>query len=388
MKHLYLVLIVLFVATSCKTYLSKITEVEVGEVPQQVEDVFIENPEGIQVEVWQENLVIPWSLVFLPDGSALVSQRTGSIIYIKDGDMQNQPYAVMPDIRQKHGTEGGLMGLAVHPDFENQPYVYAKYTFDDGEEFDNRVVRFRHAGNRGIFDKVILKGMPAANNHNGGRIKFGPDGMLYIATGEIFDRSLPQDMNSLGGKFLRVKPDGDIPPDNPFPDSPIYTLGHRNAQGIAWHPETGDLFSSEHGPSGEMLITGNDIINIIYPGKNYGWPRVVGQMNYPEFEDPIIMWSNATPPSGMDFWNGDLYVATLRSRTLIRIELEKDSNSDDYSILNIERWFSAKRNEGTYGRLRDVVVGPDNALYVLTSNRDGRGSPQEGDDKILRITKK
>jgi glucose/arabinose dehydrogenase len=208
--------------------------------------------------------------------------------------------------------------------------------------------------------------------------------MLYVCTGDIWRAEIAQDMNSLGGKILRYTPDGEIPPDNPFPGSPVYSLGHRNPQGLAWHPETGSLFSSEHGPSGEFGLRDRDIINVIEKGGNYGWPLVVGDANVEPYIDPIIMWPRATPPSGMTFWNGNLYVATLGSEALVRITVEPAGNT--YNVISIDRLFAQDWRSGVYGRLRDAVVGPDNALYILTNNRDGRGTTRSGDDKILRLT--
>lgn len=382
--HILLFCFLLAVA-SCQKVASTIMNVEIGEVPQQVSDVYVPSPEGIEVEVWQQHLDIPWGLVFLPNGDALVSERSGSIRLIRDGKLQEQAYATFEHVDHERGDEAGLMDMALHPNFENQPYVYVYYTHREGDTRDNRIVRLRHSGTQGVFDRVILQGIPAADKHNAGPLKFGPDGMLYLPTGENFEREMAQDMGSLGGKFLRLTPEGEVPADNPFPNSPIYTLGHRNPQGFDWHPQTGDLFSSEHGPSGEILLFGRDIINVIHPGKNYGWPRVLGAVNMAEYEDPIIMWEEATPPAGVAFWQGDLYVATLRSETLIRISMEQKNG--EYNIQRIERWFSPAKNEGHYGRLRNVVAGPDGALYVLTSNRDGRGDPVAADDRILRITR-
>lgn len=384
---LFIIVILLFITitnSSCQSTVSTVMDVEVGDTPQEVEDVYVESPANINVEVWQENLEVPWSLVFLPNGDALISERPGRILLVRNGQIRNEPYAAFEHVDHNYGSEKGLMGLALHPDFDNQPFVYVMYTYRNGGVFDNRVVRLRHGGLKGELDKVMITGIPAGSNHDGGRIKFGPDDLLYIATGEIFERELAQDKQSLGGKILRLTPEGEIPSDNPFGGSPIYTLGHRNPQGLDWHPETGDLFSSEHGPSGEMMLRGYDIINIIYKGKNYGWPRVVGEVNMEQYEDPVVMWKNATPPSGMAFWNDDLYVATLRSKALIRVSM--DHNNGNYEITRIERWFSPSRNSGTYGRLRDALVGPDGALYILTNNRDGRGNPAPNDDRILRIS--
>lgn len=357
----------------------------VGPRPQAIDDAAFEGAPGHRVETWIAGLEAPWSLVFLPDGSALVSERPGRIRLIRNGTLRPEPYA---EIDVATGGEGGLMGLALHPDFPRQPFVYVMHTYFPGPlpafVRRNKVVRLRHLGDTGAFDRVVLDGIPGALNHNGGRIGFGPDRMLYVAAGEIYERDLAQDATSLAGKILRVTPEGDVPADNPFPGSPVWSLGHRNPQGLAWHPATGDLFASEHGPSGEFGLGGHDEINLIVRGANYGWPRAVGAPNAPPYRDPLAVWKTpTTPPSGIAFWRGDLYVATLRSQALMRIALARAG--DAYRITRIERWFSL--GEDRPGRLRDAVAGPDGALYVLTNNRDGRGRPREGDDRILRITR-
>ena len=360
-----------------------------GKEPQDVKDKFFPDGRGIKVEVWTENLGIPWSLIFLPDGKALVSERPGRIRLIKDGKLQSKPYI---NIDVAHIGEGGLMGLALHPAFPKQPFIYAMHTYRKGGDIFNRVIRIRDEGEKGTIDKVIADNIPGGKFHNGGRISFGPDGMLYIAAGETFNAEIAQVLQSLGGKILRVTQDGGIPKDNPFKGSPVYSYGHRNPQGLAWHPETGDLFSSEHGPSGEYLKFANDEINVIRKGGNYGWPQVIGSANKKPFIDPLIVWKKTTPPSGMTFYagdklqhlKGDLFVATLRSRALIRIKMKKESGS--YRVTDIERWFvKGYDDNGKYGRLRDVVTGPDGFIYFLTNNTDGRGNPSKGDDKIYRI---
>lgn len=352
----------------------------VGDEPQGVDDVLLPDGDGVIVEEWIKGLKIPWSLVFLPDGRALVSERSGGIRLIRDGKLAKPPYAVL-DVA--HIGEGGLMGLALHPEFPEKPFVYAMHTYREGRTLSNRVVRLRDRGGTGAFDRVIIDGIPGGTNHNGGRIAFGPDGMLYVTTGEIFKAELAQDLNSLGGKILRLTPEGKIPSDNPFTGSSVYSYGNRNPQGIAWHPESGALFSSEHGPSGEFGTFAHDEINIIVSGGNYGWPRAIGAPSKEPYIDPVVAWKSTTPPSGITFSSGkllkhlkgDLFVATLRSRALIRIRLDRQ-----HRVARIERWF-----EDTYGRLRDVVEGPDGALYILTNNTDGRGSPGPGDDRILKI---
>lgn len=351
----------------------------VGQKPQTVDEQFLPDPPAVAVSTFVDNLDTPWSLVFLPDGRALVSERPGRIRLIDHGHAL--PLAQVDSVQ---GGEGGLMGLAVHPRFPAVPYIYAMHTFRDENGLTNRVIRLVFDGHSARFDRVILTGIPAGHVHDGGQIAFGPDGDLYIGTGETFHAELAQDMSSLGGKVLRVTDDGAIPGDNPFPGSPIYTLGHRNVQGFAWEPVTGQLFESEHGPSGEFRLHAWDEINLMRPGGNYGWPRVVGAAHRPEYVDPLVAWSGSSaPPGGIAFWKGDLYVPTLRSQALIRIHLEKDG--DAWRVAGIYRWFAFNHNDGRFGRLRAAVVGPDGGLYVLTSNRDGRGAPHENDDRILRI---
>ncbi|MFP4017575.1 MAG: PQQ-dependent sugar dehydrogenase, partial [Halanaerobiales bacterium] len=220
--------------------------------------------------------------------------------------------------------------------------------------------------------------------HDGGRIAFGPDGMLYITTGDSGQMELAQDVKSLAGKVLRLTSEGEIPGDNPFDNSPVYSLGHRNPQGLAWHPDTGDLFISDHGPTGEGGLRGKDRIKVIEPGGNYGWPEKVGYFKDSQFENPLLMWDNAVPLSGIAFYQGDLFIATLRSEALIRVVLKAHDNFD-YQIEEIERWFASDEYQGEYGRIRTAVVGTNGYLYFLTSNRDGRGNPQPEDDRILRF---
>jgi glucose/arabinose dehydrogenase len=360
----------------------------VGGAPQKVEDVFLPEGDGVRVEAWIKGLDIPWSLVFLPDGRALVSERPGTIRLIRNG----AAVGTYAQINVSHKGEGGLLGLAVDPGFPKRRYIYAMHPYERNGRLFNRVIRLRDNGTSGSFDRVIIDNIPGGTLHDGGRIAFGPDGMLYITTGETLHSDLAQDLSSLGGKILRITPEGKIPPDNPFKGSAVYCYGNRNPQGIAWQPGTGKLFESEHGPSGEFGHFANDEINIIVKGGNYGWPRVIGAPHDPRYIDPLIVWKMTTPPSGITFYrgnllrgmSGDLFVATLGSESLIRIRIDKRSEK----VLRIERWFNSGYDEGIYGRVRDVVEGPDGALYFLTSNRDGRGRPRPGDDKIYRILAK
>jgi len=234
---------------------------------------------------------------------------------------------------------------------------------------------------------VLVDGIPGARNHNGGRIAFGPDGKLYAATGDAGRGELAQDTGSLAGKVLRMNSDGSVPDDNPFPGSLVYSYGHRNPQGLAWHPETGQLLAPEHGPSGEGGLCCRDEVNAIRPGGNYGWPVVTGRSGDARFVDPVAFSGTDTTwaPAGAAFydgsdlrgWQGGLFFGTLRGQHLHRLSVGGEGG---LTVIEEEALFT-----GEYGRLRAVAMGPDGHLYVATSNRDGRGRPASEDDRILRI---
>lgn len=340
--------------------------------------VFLAAPQvRLQAAEWVRGLEIPWAIAFAPDGRAFVTERPGRVRLVRAGRLEPGPVATLP---VAHVGEGGLLGLALHPGFPQPPYVYVYYTYER-QGLRNRVERLREERGRLVRDRVILDDIPGAFVHDGGRIRFGPDGMLYVGTGDARQPDLAQDPRSLAGKILRVTPEGGVPRDNPFPDSPVYSLGHRNVQGLAWHPQTRALFATEHGPSGERGFA-HDEVNLIRPGGNYGWPELLcGQGTRPEFVQALACsGSNTWAPSGAEFvtrgaWRGRLMVANLRGAHLRAFVLTPDGT-------RVERQEVVLSG---FGRLRDVVEGPEGALYVLTSNRDGRGSPAEGDDRILRI---
>ena len=378
-KHLFLAAAIL--ATSPKPAPPAQAPVVRGEVPQQVESVFLPAVEGVEVETWVDDLRIPWSLVFLPNGDALVAERRGTIQRIPQGGNKPELYA---ELDVAHTGDCGLMGLALPPDFAARASIYAMHCYREGEKLFTRVVRLQHSGDTGTFENAVYSGIPGNVYHIGGRIGFGPDGMLYVGTGDINQPDLAQHLGSLAGKVLRLTPEGEIPADNPFPGSPVYSYGNRVVQGLAWDPRSGALFNSEHGPSGERGVDQRDEVNRIEKGANYGWPRVVGAPNLPAYRDPIAMWKHpAAPPGGLTFYRGDLFVATLGSQALIRIRFKE--GGENYEIAAIERWFASAAGDATYGRLRDVVAGPDGHLYALTSNHDGRARLRAGDDKILRL---
>ncbi|WP_194774633.1 PQQ-dependent sugar dehydrogenase [Pararhodonellum marinum] len=355
-----------------------------GEMPQKFQETFLPEPEGVEVEVWVDKLHIPWSLAFLPNGDALVAQRTGEIMRIPKGSSTPVLFHKVSDVSPI--GDAGLMGMALHPEFESQPFMYLMYTYgEDKDRLTSKVIRMRIEEKGPIEDIVIVDKIPAFAIHLGGRIAFGPDGHLYIGTGDLSQPFVAQDLESLASKILRVTAEGDIPEDNPFPGSPIYSYGHRVVQGFAWHPETGTMFNSEHGPSGapeEGGVRYRDEVNVVHKGKNYGWPHVVGAPGLEAYEDPILSWNQAAfPPAGMAFHQGDLFLASLAGQALLRIRFEEDGED----VISTERWFSSELSKGTYGRFRDVTEGPDGYLYVCTSNTDGRAALRPNDDKILRI---
>ena len=339
---------------------------------------------GMRVEDFVTNLDVPWSMAFAPDGRIFLTERDGRIRVIQDGQLQSEPWMSL-DVASV--GEAGLLGLALDPAFAENHYVYVAFTHRSSVvDLRNRLVRLREdpATGRGVMDKVLLDGADGSSIHDGGRIVFGPDGKLYWGMGEVGNPQLAQDISSLNGKILRINADGTVPADNPFSGSPVYSYGHRNPQGLAWQPGTGRFYATEHGPSGGAFGGGQDEVNYIEPGRNYGWPAVHGSQTQEGMEDPVIQSgeSETWAPSGATFvtggpWDGSLLFAGLRGQSLYR--LVPDEN-DPRRVRSFERFFS-----GQFGRLRDVVQGPDGSIYILTNNRDGRGSPREGDDRILRL---
>lgn len=348
-----------------------------SETPQKVEV----SP-AIDVSVLVGDLDTPWAIDFAPDGRIFVTERPGRIRIVKDGKLQAEPWLTL-DVAES--GESGLLGLTLDPQFARNGFVYVAYTYrDDDGHLQNRLVRLREApvGGQGMVDKVLLDGVTGAGNHDGGRVRFGADAKLYWTTGDAQNPELAQDLSSNNGKILRLNPDGTIPDDNPFHDSPLYSYGHRNPQGLAWQPMTGHLYATEHGPSG--LPGGRDELNYIEAGKNYGWPDITGDEMHSGMVSPIIQsgTSETWAPGGATFvtqgpWSGSLLFTGLRGQSLYRVILDK---TDPRKVLDFERLLLGK-----FGRLRDVAQGPDGVIYVLTSNRDGRGQPSAGDDKILRL---
>jgi len=311
------------------------------------------------------DLEVPWGIAFLPDGSALVAERDSADVVRVEDDGTVGDAGTVPGVSPS--GEGGLLGLAVDPGFPEEPYVYAYYTTDS----DNRISRLEYDPDGGGLGEpeVILDGIPSASTHNGGRIGFGPDGLLYAGTGDAGNPEDSQDTDSLGGKILRLTTGGDPAPDNPFGNF-VYSYGHRNVQGLAWDAD-GSLYATEFGQN--RL----DEVNLVEPGDNYGWPEVEGTGGGDEYVDPLVTWTTAeASPSGAAVAGGSLWVAGLRGERLWEVPLTGDGGVGE----------PVAHLEGEYGRLRTVVATPDgDGLWLGTSNRDGRGDPGDGDDRILRL---
>ncbi|MFK4869840.1 PQQ-dependent sugar dehydrogenase [Streptomyces sp. CSMPJR101] len=316
-----------------------------------------------------EGLKTPWGLAPIPGGDLLVSSRDEATITRIDAKTgKKTELGEVPGVSP--AGEGGLMGIALSPDFAADHMIYAYFT----SASDNRVVRMlydekRPAGQQLGAPDTIFKGIPKGFIHNGGRIAFGPDRMLYAGTGESGDTGLSQDKKSLGGKILRMTPEGEPAPGNPFPDSPVYSYGHRNVQGLAWDREQ-RLFASEFGQDTW------DELNAIKPGDNYGWPEAEGRTDDDAFHSPLAQWAtDEASPSGLAHAEGSLWMAGLRGRTLWRVPLGgTEASADPQPFLKEE-----------YGRLRTVVAAGGDRLWLVTSNTDGRGDPKAGDDRVLEL---
>ena len=328
------------------------------------------NSESDFVITLAENLDKPRAIA-VSDDRIFVTEKSGLIRVIQNNVLLESPLAAL---RPADVFDGGLLGIALHPNFSNNHYMYVFLTYDEDGNLWNKILRITESENKLQNAETIFDKIPGSSFTNGGFIKFGPDEKLYIGTGTVSDAShLPQDLNSLSGKILRLNDDGTIPNDNPFADSPIYSLGHRNPQGMTWDDD-GNLFVAEFGPEK------NDEINLIQSGKNYGWPEQ--QCSSDEnFENAILCYDPSIEPGGILFYSGDILdfespfiMASMRAANLYQLDFEEGLSSQKSILSGV-------------GRVRDVVQGPDGSLYVITSNTDGKGFPDSMDDKLLRILK-
>ncbi len=340
---------------------------------------------NIQVEEVASGLEVPWGIAFLPDGEMLVTERAGRIRLVQDDELYPSPIAT---INVTDSGEGGLLGIAAHPDFTNNRLFYVYYTVDDNGSPVNRVEGWQLSqdGLSASPEGIIIDDIPVALYHNGGRLRFGPDGMLYVGTGDATTPETSQNIESLAGKILRVTPDGQVPQDNPFPDNPVFISGIRNTQGFDWL-DNSTLVVTDHGPSGELGRTGEDKVLVATAGDNLGWPATQNCQPGEDSVTPSLVWRDAVPPGGAAIytgdaipeWQGSLIIATLGSQHLHRVVFDPESVG---SVQTHEVYL-----QDELGRLREAIASPDGELYITTSNCDGRGSCPPEQDKILRIVR-
>ena len=328
-------------------------------VDQQNEAV--KEQEKQEMELVMENLEVPWSIQKLGD-TFYLTERPGHIVKIENGKMERQEVELQKELPT--AAEAGLLGFVLSPDFSESNMAYAYYTYEDDAGQFNRVVTLRLENNVWREEELLLDQIPSGAYHHGGRLKIGPDEKLYATTGDATVRDSAQDIDSLGGKILRMNLDGTIPNDNPDADSYVYSYGHRNPQGLVWSPD-GELFASEHGNNA------NDEINRIEAGENYGWPLIEGKQEQEGMVSPLFTSGAETTwaPSGMSFYNGKLYVAALRGTAVLAFDPASGEQKEIVTGL---------------GRIRDVLVDGD-YLYFITNNTDGRGEPQDNGDKLYRL---
>ncbi|MFD1416044.1 PQQ-dependent sugar dehydrogenase [Oceanobacillus jeddahense] len=313
------------------------------------------------LEVIAENLDVPWSIEMTED-TFYITERTGSIVRLEDGEAERQEVELEHEVST--ASEAGLLGFVLAPDFAESNQAYAYYTYESNEGQYNRVVTLQLEDNTWSEESVLLDDIPSGTYHHGGRLKIGPDGLLYATAGDASEREIAQDLDSLGGKILRLNLDGSVPEDNPYSDSYVYSYGHRNAQGITWSSD-GTMYASEHGDNA------NDEVNLIEAGENYGWPIIEGEEEQEGMIAPLFTSGNEETwaPSGMAYDDDKLYVAALRGSAVLEFDLESGESREVITDL---------------GRIRDVRV-EDNYLYFVSNNGDGRGAPENSDDRLYRI---
>lgn len=338
-----------------------------------------------RVETVATGLEVPWAFAWLPNKDFLFTERRGRVRIIEAGKLRPEPVFVVPDVEPS--GESGLMDISLHPQFASNKFVYLGYSYNkDGKRV--KVVRYTYDGGTFAAPKVIIENIPGAPNHAGMRARFGPDGKLYVTTGDATDWNLAQKLDSLAGKTLRLNDDGTVPADNPFVSNKdarpeIWSYGHRNAQGLAWQPGTGLMFQTEHGPSSfEGKGSGGDEFNVVERGQNLGWPEIHHSEKREGMISPLLEYSPACAPGSGSFYNGsqlsgfkgNFFFGCLRSARIVRVKL------DGKRVVGQEDLF-----DGVFGRIREVAEGPDGYLYFSTSNRDGRGRPSAEDDRIMRL---
>jgi aldose sugar dehydrogenase len=366
--------IIIIIAISVATVLSTPSDTTVPIPEPATTDNANQTNKGIRTIA--QNLDVPWAIDIAVDNRIFFTEKPGRLGMIHaNGTLASEPVV---NIHTEDLGEAGLMGIALHPNFTQNHLMYVYHTYAKNGGLYNKVLMLTEKNNKIVNSKIILDGIPASDSNNGGRIKFGPDGKLYVSTGDSETPELAQNTKSLAGKLLRLNDDGTIPDDNPIPESPVYSYGHRDIQGFAWHPITKKLYASEHGPAG------NDEVNIIEPGSNYGWPIEVCNHSTSSapirFETPEYCFNPEIAPSGLTIaasnklgYQNDILFTTLRGSHLHHIDLE--TRIQDNVLVG-------------YGRLSDIVEAHDGSLYVLTTNRNAIGIGNANDDRILQIIQK
>lgn len=334
-------------------------------------------------EVVAKGLEVPWGLAFLPGGDVLITERPGRVRLLRQGQLVPEPVAT---VRIANSSEGGLLGIAAHPEFASNRLFYLYVTTDAGGKTRNRVERWVLAEDHAsaTLDRVILDDIPSAAYHDGGRLRFGPEGLLYVGTGDAREPELSQKVDSLAGKLLRITPEGDIPKDNPFPGKAAFITGIRNTQGFDWKDKD-TLYVTDHGPSGDTGRRGHDEVSVAKKGDNLGWPTIYSCEAKEGLVTPSLTWEQAVPPGGAAVytgdsiaeWKGSLLVGALRARHLHRVVFDAQQ---PHRVARHEVYL-----QDTWGRLREVTMGTDGHLYITTSNCDGRGSCGPDKDVILRL---
>ncbi|MGE7091076.1 PQQ-dependent sugar dehydrogenase [Lysinibacillus sp. NPDC048646] len=353
---LILTMLTIFLLAGCMTNKQQYIS---NEPPKMERDtVEISN---VELEVIADKLATPWSIEKV-DNTFYLSERPGNIVKIANGEIERQHVKLEKNLAT--ASEAGLLGFVLAPDFPKSNLAYAYYTYVDGSKQFNRIITLRLEENHWNEEQVLLDHIKNGSYHHGGRLKIGPDGKLYATIGDALDPSKAQDRDTLEGKILRMNLEGSVPSDNPFPNSYVYSYGHRNPQGMAWATD-GTLYASEHGN------TANDEVNRIEAGQNYGWPIIEGTEKQEGLIAPLFTsGSNTTwAPSGMDYNDGKLYVAALKGTAVLEFNIEKGEQRKIISGV---------------GRIRDILVD-GKYLYFISNNTDGRGIPQENDDKLYRI---
>jgi glucose/arabinose dehydrogenase len=374
----------LILLINCLLFLNACASAPPGKGAGEVESTNTDNV-SFRVETVVGGLSVPWSIVFAPDGRMIFTERAGRVRVFEKGTLRPEPLIVIADVEAR--SESGLMGLTLHPDFAQNGFLYLAYAYDNSSETMVRVVRFRESDKELTDRKTIIEGIPAAQFHAGTRLRFGPDRKLYITTGDAGKKELAQRLDSLAGKTLRLNDDGSVPADNPFVGQPnarteIWSYGHRNSQGLDWQPGTDLMFQTEHGPSGFDGPDGGDEVNIVERGMNFGWPVIHHTQTRAGMEAPLLEYTPAVAPAGAMFYRGsafpqfkgNFFFGCFVGERIVRVKL------DGRRVIKQENLLLKK-----YGRIRDVVEGPDGSIYFATSNRDGRGKPASDDDRILRL---